>query len=440
MQPVNCAHGNHSCFSSSPSELDCGGGVSVRGVSRCGGGLCWNVGWQGTAVVGCAGTFKVEVVFGVVRLRCGCQSFNGETEQQNTRIRKLTSSSFLHPLTHRPRTTAYHHLHTTATGTPTPPHHQRLSNDTKRISKRCGKRVREGCGKRGSRRKSDIRRRQTDVPHPFWPFVDTVQRDKAESTSVNGKQTWTPQIRSSTQMNGLLRPTATPQTEKRLDGREIGKRKWKEKRLDGREIGKRKWKEKRLDGREIGKRKWKEKRLDGREIGKQEELRLRCGCQSFNGETEQQNTRIRKLTSSSFLHPLTHRPRTTAYHHLHTTATGTPTPPHHQRLSDGTKRISKRMWEESERRMWEERELTEVGHPSKANGCPTSVLAFRGHCSARQSRKHQRKRKTNLDAADPLLHPDERPPPPNGYSTNGPPENEKERKGLLKMKKKEREE
>ncbi|KOM47913.1 hypothetical protein LR48_Vigan07g161700 [Vigna angularis] len=146
------------------------------------------------------------------------------------------------------------------------------------------------------------------------------------------------------------------------------------------------------------------------------------------------------ILQQSFLHPLTHRPRTTAYHHLHTTATGTPTPPHHQRLSDGTKRISKRMWEESERRMWEERELTEVGHPSKANGCPTSVLAFRGHCSARQSRKHQRKRKTNLDAADPLLHPDERPPPPNGYSTNGPPENEKERKGLLKMKKKEREE
>ncbi|KOM58495.1 hypothetical protein LR48_Vigan11g152900 [Vigna angularis] len=229
-RPVNCAHGNHSCFSSSPSELDCGGGVSVRGVSRCGGGLCWNVGWQETAVVGCAGTFKMVVVIGAA---------GGASSQVRMSILQ-------------------------------------------------------------------------------W--------------------------------------------------------------------------------------------------------------------------RIRKLTSSSFLHPLTHRPRTTAYHHLHTTATGTPTPPHHQRLSDGTKRISKRMWEESERRMWEERESTEVGHSSKANGCPTSVLAFRGHCSARQSRKHQRKRKTNLDAADPLLHPDERPPPPNGYSTNGPPENEKERKGLLKMKKKEREE
>ncbi|KOM46478.1 hypothetical protein LR48_Vigan07g018200 [Vigna angularis] len=212
--PVNCAHGNHSCFSSSPSEIDCGGGVSVRGVSRCGGGLCWNVGWQGTAVVGYAGTFKVMVVIGAA---------GGASSQVRMSI---------------------------------------------------------------------------------------LQR--------------------------------------------------------------------------------------------------------------------------SFLHPLTHRPQTTAYHHLHTTATGTPTPPHHQRLSDGIKRISKRMWEE--------RELTEVGHPSKANGCPTSVLAFRGHCSARQSRKHQRKRKTNLDAADPLLHPNERPPPPNGYSTNGPPENEKERKGLLKMKKKEREE
>ncbi|BAT97972.1 hypothetical protein VIGAN_09156900 [Vigna angularis var. angularis] len=63
---------------------------------------------------------------------------------------KLTSSGFLHPRTHRPRTTAYHRLHTTVTRTPTPPHHQRR-HQTDLTRKGCGKRVREGCGKRGRR-------------------------------------------------------------------------------------------------------------------------------------------------------------------------------------------------------------------------------------------------------------------------------------------------
>ncbi|KOM52981.1 hypothetical protein LR48_Vigan09g164000 [Vigna angularis] len=102
---------------------------------------------------------SVEGVTNVKRM-CDIRSgapviLSTETEQQNTRIRKLTSSGFLHPRTHRPRTTAYHHLHTTTTGTPTPPHHQRLSDGTKRISRekdvgregdRCEKRVRDGCG------------------------------------------------------------------------------------------------------------------------------------------------------------------------------------------------------------------------------------------------------------------------------------------------------